>query len=156
MCLLAAACGGSEPASESGSTAGAGAESQAEAEPGMRTVNYVHMEDGGHYQGSFTKTGPNVRASWTVTNGGSEDAKPITMAPERFEQVWRGLGTIRDFGRFVVTDVDLEMQPDQYHVITTIEISGERREMKTYAIPVREGSEPFQDWLDLIEVPWRQ
>jgi hypothetical protein len=121
----------------------------------MRTLSYTHVVNGVHRYGSFSMTGREAMATWTVTEGGDKQVEKVAMTPEAFEKAWAWVGGAGAFGARRVTSADEEMDSVANHVITTMRVDGDQREMTTYVIPEAGITEDLTDWLDELKIPSR-
>ena len=122
-----------------------------------KAIDYARRQGGLTCNGILSDMGGAFDALWTFDREGQlvTDERPLT--DEAFALLWDGIAASVSAGgvfwRCLVTDPTRLMDPDLYHVISTVQAQGGWAKHRTFMVPAGEAEPAFLAWFESLAVP---
>ena len=123
----------------------------------FKAIDYARRQDSLTCNGILSDMGGTLDALWTFDREGQlvTDEHPLTE--QAFALLWDGIAASVSAGgvfwKCLVTDPTRSIDPDLYHVISTVQVQGGWAKHCTFMVPVDEAEPAFLAWLASLAVP---
>ena len=126
----------------------------------FKAIDYARRQGDLTCNGILSDTDGALDALWTFDREGQLVTDEHLLTGGAFALLWDGIAasvsTGGVFGRCLVTDPTRLIDPDLYHVISTMETQGGWAKHSTFMVPAGEAEPVFAAWLESLAVPdWK-
>lgn len=115
----------------------------------LHLIDYAHSSGGKFYHGTISDFDGTVKATWSIDGVASD----VQMTERELFDLWQPLTTAQVFTESKISDGNVSLDPEKFHVITVVEEYNGGNFKQIHQVPNDDASPEFAAWLAQLRIP---